>query len=115
MNPAPEALRLINVVLGPMLKSSLWERVSAQIGDITVPADGQSAGIVYDSGLQVFIPPEENIAVPEAIENPTRALRASDALASALIAEGLPGYAPCSRPTQGQKPRAILIVVGTKP
>ena len=99
----PEALSLLQS-LDAMLKSSGWYRVPAQVGAIVVDAAGETAGTSHDSGVAVFVGPDNVDAEPAGL-----------ALCGALTTAGIPCEAKRTDQLEGKSPKALLINVGQKP
>ena len=99
----PESFALVRAI-DDTLKSAGWLRVSSQVGDIVHHVGGSTAGTSTDSGVGVFVGPDNHDAEPALLS-----------LGTALTDAGIPcrkGRAPQLR---DKTPKAILIVVGKKP
>jgi hypothetical protein len=104
--PAPEPLALARN-LDVLLKSAHWERVPSQIqrdGGVLIDVAGQSAAEISDSGIDLYIAPDDNESV-----------NAQHALCSALIAAGIACETHRTPQLAGKMPRAITVSVGKKP
>ena len=99
----PESLALLRV-LDAMLKSAGWLRVPSQIGAIAVEVAGSTAGTSHDSGLAVFVAPDDRNAEAALV-----------VLSKALTAAGIPCRANRTEQLRDKTPKAIVINVGKKP
>jgi len=101
--PDPEPQALARVIDG-LLKSVGWNRVPSQIqrdGGVLMDIAGESAAQISDSGIDVYIAPDDTESIP-----------AQKAICSALMAF----HCETHRTPQlaGKTPRAITISVGKK-
>ncbi len=104
--PDPEPLALLRLLDG-LLKSAEWKRVPSQIdrpGGVLVEAAGETAASIFDSGIDVYIAPED-----------TESVLAQHALCSALITDAIHCETHRTPQLAGKTPRAITISIGKKP
>ena len=101
--PDPEPLALVRV-LEAVLTAAGWDRVRSQIGDIAIDAGGNTAGSAHDTGVTVFIGPDNRDAEAALV-----------ALSTALTAAGIPCQPKRTEQLRDKTPKAILINVGKKP
>jgi hypothetical protein len=87
-----------------ILKSAGWERIDSQSGAIVVTVAGSTAGTAYLNGVEVFVGPDNEDAIPVLAE-----------LASAISENGIPCIPHKLDELKGKTPKAILIAVGNKP
>lgn len=101
--PDPEPLALLSLI-DATLKSAGWKRVPSQIGAVEVIAAGESAATIYDSGVAVYIGPQD-----------MESAAAQAALCSALTDAGIRCERHRTPQLEGKTPRAITISIGKKP
>lgn len=101
--PDPEPLALLRSI-DTLLKSAGWLRVPAQIGVIAVDAAGSTAGTSHDSGVMVFVGPNNEAAEPALL-----------ALSQVLTSAGIPCRPARTEQLRDKTPKAIVINVGKKP
>ena len=101
--PDPEPLALL-LSLDAVLKSAGWLRVPSQIGAVAVDAAGNTAGTSHDSGVTVFVGPDNRDAEAALLT-----------LSRALTDAGIPCQSKRTKQLRDKTPMAILINVGKKP
>jgi hypothetical protein len=104
--PDPESLSLLRT-LDVNLKSAGWKRVPSQIdrvGGVLVETAGETAATIFDSGIDVYIAPDDTESVP-----------AQSAICLALRNAGISCETHRTPQLSGKTPRAITLSIGKKP